>query len=196
MVEARARAGLGDVEGVLLLADTMKNALGSTTNILRSLTDMGLELRAHGFPAEGDALLEDALAWAEQHPDVAPYYRARVHYYLERNEEALPILQELVQGNPTGSNLGFLALTLDALGRPAEADSLLEGFQERFPQNWFPALLAARRRDARRAVDLLKAAFEAGRNYYHNGEVSLHLEPSLDPIRDHPLFRELMRPGG
>ncbi|MFC1575767.1 hypothetical protein ACFL5A_03890, partial [Gemmatimonadota bacterium] len=196
MVEARARAGLGDVEGVLLLADTVKNAPSSTTSILSSLLEMGLELRVHGYPEEGAALLENARAWADQYPDMDSLRRARLLYYLEWYEEALPLFQTLAQESPGSTNLGYLALTLDALGRPAEADSVLEGFQERFPRSPYPALLAARRGDARRAVELLQANFDAGMIYYHNGQVNLHTDPDLAPIRDHPLFRELMRFGG
>jgi TolB-like protein len=194
--EGRVRAALGEVARVRELADSVKYLPGTSTQVHNAIMEMGLALRVHDHPDPSVAVLEEAVAWADSHPDVNPFQKARSRYYLGRFDEALPILEELAAADPISQYVGYLALTLDGLGRGAEADSIMEGFSERFPASRYPALLAGRRGDAERAVEFLKGNFRAGMYYYAWNQINLHRDPDLLPIRDHPLFQALMRPTG
>jgi tRNA A-37 threonylcarbamoyl transferase component Bud32/TolB-like protein/tetratricopeptide (TPR) repeat protein len=194
--EARIQAALGDLERVRLLADTLKNSPTNPSTILSRLMEVGLELRTHGHRDASVEHLEDALAWADGHPEASIFQRGRLLYYLERYEEALPIFEGLAAENRIGQNLGYLALTLEGLGQPERADSIMAGLEASFPTSRYPALLAARRGDAQKAVASLRGNFDAGMYYYAYNQVNLHRDPDLEPIRDDPLFQALMRPRG
>jgi tetratricopeptide (TPR) repeat protein len=156
---------------------------------------MGLKLRAHGRREASVGLLEEALRWAEATPGVQPFYLAEVEYFLGHFEEALQILEGLANEDPSASHLGYLALTLDGLGRVAEADSVMARVEQEFPTGRYPALLAARRRDVREAVTDLQACFDAGTVDFEV-HLQIHRDPELEPVRDDPLFQALMRPSG
>jgi tetratricopeptide (TPR) repeat protein len=193
--EAWVSAALGDVEKVMLLADTLKNLPVGHSTVVSGLLQMGLELRVHGHAGASVTLLEDALAWAEDHPGIGLFSRARLLFSLQRYEEALPLWEEYFRENPTSPYLPYLALTLDGLGRTAQADSVMEAYDPAARDPW-PALLAARRGDVVTAVRLLQANFDAEMPYYTTSQLFLHNSTLLEPIRDHDLFRALMRPTG
>jgi tetratricopeptide (TPR) repeat protein len=189
--EARVRAAQGEADRVTLLADTLRNLPVSSQGVFGGLLEMGLALRVHGHPDASATLLEETLQWIDGHPDIDLLYRGLVLYYLERYEEALPYLEGVSQVSQISQ--GRLALTLDALGRAAEADSVLA---QAPPRSRYPALLAARRGDVERAVDLLRDNFAAEMPHYTVSQIYLHRDPELEPIRDHAHFRALMRPTG
>jgi TolB-like protein len=198
--EARIQAALGAVARVRALADTLRALPVSNATVVAGLVEMGLELELQDKPVASLAFLEEALAWVDEQPDVSPFQKGRLLYYLERYGEALPLLQEAARERPAPESLGYLALCLDGLGYDARADSVMAEIGAS-PPSRYPALLAARRGNVRKAVDLLRSNFEAGMAYYCPGhglasQVCLDLDPELQPIRDRPLFQAMMRPTG
>ncbi|MGD8322114.1 MAG: hypothetical protein PVJ02_16815, partial [Gemmatimonadota bacterium] len=177
------------------LADTLRNLPADVSELADVLVEMGLELRAHGHREESVRLLEEALHWAEATPGIQPFTLAEIHYFLGHFEEALQILEGLANGDPSAPHLGYLSLTLAGLGRPAEADSVMARVEREFDAVRYPVLLAARRGDVRGVVTHLQAAFDAGEVDLET-YLQLHRDPELEPARDQPLFRTLMRPTG
>ena len=160
------------------------------------LVQIGLELQVQDKPVASRTFLEEALTWVEKHPDVSPFQKGRLLYYLERYGEALPLLQKVARDRPTPESLGYLALCLDGLGYDARADSVMAEIGAS-PPSRYPALLAARRGNVRKAVDLLRSSFEAGMAYHSSsGQIYLDLDPELNPIRNHASIQALMRSVG
>ena len=93
----------------------------------------------------------------------------------------------------------LLMVSLEALGRRAEAERyapLLEDFSpdsQNRNRRW-AAAVAASRGDVEESVRLLREAFSADMRYYSVNETFMHTRPEFEPIREHPLFVQLMRP--
>ena len=65
---------------------------------------------------------------------------------------------------------------------------------EEFPASRWPTIVAASRGQLDRAVALLREALANGLRYHDLNQMQIHIRPELIPLRDHPAFRELMRP--
>jgi hypothetical protein len=157
-----------------------------------------MELRAHGSPTAAAALLERiAVArGAEAAADVADipchWNLYSVHYYAGRLTEARAAYQKQVAAD-TADVKGHAALAAIA-ARLGDSTALVE--QRRWlaahPHDALAALGLARvavlQGNQAEAVSLLRVALEQDIERHF-----LHLDPDLEPLRDYPPFRELMR---
>lgn len=169
------------------------------------LEQAALALRAHGHAGESRALLERAVSWFEDRPSQLDASAAMKHdhadvlFYLGRLDESEAIFRELAGADPTAmSPAGHLGVLAALRGDEEEArryDELLaawEGEYLRGNNTVWRAYIAANLGEAERAVRLYRQAMDEGTAY----AVTLHSNVELEPIRDHPAFRELLRPRG
>jgi tetratricopeptide (TPR) repeat protein len=174
----------------------------------------GLELRAHGHPREGMALLARAIEWYRtQPPDPEPEHRlesALALYFAGRWEEARAELERALVEDPEDfqgqATLGALAARRGDRRRAIEIDAWLAS-RWRDADDWSgetrPRLTFARASIAsllgerERALSLLRQAFDEGFPYINGGYPSwLEVDPDMDPLRGDPEFQRIMRPKG
>jgi tRNA A-37 threonylcarbamoyl transferase component Bud32/tetratricopeptide (TPR) repeat protein/TolB-like protein len=156
-----------------------------------------LELRAHGSAAAAAALLERiAVARgpaAAAEVDVPPCYwnLYSPHYYAGRLEEARAAYEKRVEADTADVKSHAALATIAA----REGDSTTLEAQRRWLTAHDAALaylararIAVIQGDYAQAVSLLRQALDRDLERHF-----LHLDPDLDPLRDYPPFRELMR---
>jgi tetratricopeptide (TPR) repeat protein len=156
-----------------------------------------MELRAHGSPAAASALLERiavargpaAAAEVEDTPCLWNLYSP--HYYAGRLEEAKSAYEKRITADTADVKAhGALAAIAARLGDTATLEGQrrwLSAHDEAFAFLGLAriAVLAGRRAEA---VSLVRQALDRDLERHF-----LHLDPDLDPLRDYPPFRELMR---
>jgi DNA-binding SARP family transcriptional activator/tetratricopeptide (TPR) repeat protein len=161
------------------------------------------ELRAHGRADAARPLLERSIAWYRSVPADGPHgWDARpglasVLREAGYGEEAREIFAVLAGEN--GENVGYqghLGVIAAGRGNRAGAERIsawLRDLEQPYlhgVNTLWRARIAAVLGEREEAVALLRQAFAEGR---HHG-TSHHTDVDLDPLRDHPAFRELMRP--
>jgi tetratricopeptide (TPR) repeat protein len=162
----------------------------------------GLELIAHGSHVEGEALLRESLDWELTRPRDEPGYHrfvAHGHYLVGELEEAERVLRQLAAEAPDNISVqGGLGLIAARQRDIAEARRISRWLAEQdrpylYGTNTaWRAQIASRLGEPEEAVALLRQAWREGAFIWP----WLHREPDFDPIRQHPAFREFIRPKG
>ncbi|CAN5758105.1 hypothetical protein BH23GEM6_BH23GEM6_24730 [soil metagenome] len=213
-LEVRALAALGRVRDV---DARIEERLATTTPGPPSAGELmalaARELDAHGHGGAAARMWERSLAWLETRPEGARrsephrYQYAVILGHVGRFGEARSVLEWLVAEQPGNrAYLGRLGLAHAALGQAAEArriDALLardEPVRGRVGTVdpvyrellYLRAAIAAHLARPDEAVDLLRQSHALG----HSFAPGWHSSPDLAPLRNHPAFRELLRPKG
>jgi hypothetical protein len=168
---------------------------------------IGMELRSHGNPAGGNALIAEAAAWYRTHPAkleavTAPFpctHRLIAPlYYQGRWDEARVLYGGMLASDSSASfaheALGALAARRHDL---AEATLMSEWLanhpsREKGRSTYARARIAALLGDSARAVTLLQQAFDEGLMF----RMFIHLDPDLESLRDLPGYRRLFALAG
>ena len=176
---------------------------------------VGLELRAHGHPAEAQTFFARAVEWERGHPVEAPdpesqlaqgLLRGRALYLVGRLDEAQVEFDRLLEANPDDDQvrgaLGVLAARRGDSRTALQFDAWLarrwaeSGPGERAGVTYERAAIAARLGERERALGLLRQAVGEGIPaipYYYP---QLEVDPDFDPLRVDPAFRRLLEPKG
>ncbi|HEX6600293.1 MAG TPA: hypothetical protein VF034_13295, partial [Gemmatimonadaceae bacterium] len=221
LYEVRARAALGDVQGVqnvvtatLMMSSGASAAIGDGVNPATVAMVAGHELRAHGHEREGREITQQLAAWLDRHLPPPDDRRAERRYLLalvgasidvERWEEAQRALARLKEN--CGDCLGWISLRGELAARRgdvAEAHRISDTLARvRYPymrgQNTHArAQIAAVLGERELAVSLLHDAFAEGLRYDMYREYRLnnfnHALPEFASLRGYPPFEELLRP--
>jgi tetratricopeptide (TPR) repeat protein len=207
----RAMAALGRVGDVDALLDTVfalpteRQAYGLTYSPVFRAQTAGVELRAHGHPEAGRAVLERAIEYQEARPrdNNQQSALAQLLYLAERWEEARRVVEELRVQDPENTTIRAALAAIAArlgdtaparvMGEVLAADTLaLRGGLFLAPAG---ASLAALRGEREEAVRLLRDAYGA---HPRRGEFILviHRSVAFESLRDFMPFQQFMRPRG
>jgi DNA-binding SARP family transcriptional activator/TolB-like protein len=201
--EVRALAALGRTAEVeRRIEERLTSASPESPSAGALMVTAARELRAHGRPDAARALLERSLEWYRaQGPggaigDPRPSI-ASVLYELGRWDDAGEAFAALAAGSPENVAFqGYLGVIAARRGDRAEAERValwlrdLERPYLHGQHALWRARIAAVLGQHDQAVDLLRDAFAQGVPHH----VVHHTDPDLQPLRDFPPFRELMRP--
>jgi tetratricopeptide (TPR) repeat protein len=211
-LEARALAALGRL-GAVEEAVEARSAFSSQRDpdAGAMLVAVGHELRVHGHPAAARAMYARAIEWYRSRPpEERIRYRpdlARALLFREEWPTARALFEQLSLEVPEHTDyqgaLGMLAARAgDHEAAERIADSLADrmgpfswtspGLWTRSNPTYWRACIAAQLDRPAEATTLLARAFEEA--VWHGSHP--HTDPCLDPLRDYPPFRELMRPRG
>ena len=205
MWEMRALAALNRVEQVARLVDESLSAAASDATPGDLMLLAGLELRAHGQRQASLDLGARAGAWYRERLASAPGDTSSLEgladalLLAEKWSMAHEVCRTLVAKAPANvayvSRLGCAAARLgrrDEAERVSEELRRLTGPRLFGAQTYGRACIAALLGDKRGAVDLLRDSFAQGMAF----GAALHRDPDLEPLRDEPAFKELVRPKG
>ena len=212
--EALALAALGRVREVNELLDELPaqrpHPWRTPAAVIR---ETALELRAHGYRAASDSVLDRALAWLDGRPvkergsEGARRLRLQTLYAAGRWEPAQVLAEELVREHPDSLTYqgvrGALAAQRGDRAEAAQADSVLAArsrpFLQGFPAYW-RACIAAQLGDRPGAVRLIAQAHREGLwltgEFWEQPIATLHADPCFEPLHDYPPFEQLLRPKG
>jgi serine/threonine-protein kinase len=214
LYEARALAALGRTEELSkLIGET--ESLPPQSGLIPALpplsglspgfimVEAGLELRAHGHPAESGTILERAIAWYQLH--VKSDQRSQLLqeglggalYAANRWEDAGEIFKTLARQDPKNVDYqGYVALIAARQGR--RSDAVIAG--ERLAKANDPYLfgraklwrarLAARLGDRGAAISLLRQSLAEGNTF----GIGIHRDLDFEPLRGVRAFDELVSP--
>jgi tetratricopeptide (TPR) repeat protein len=163
---------------------------------------VALELRAHGHPEAAQRVLERVIAWygvdgsndatREDFPCSRPHFS--VFYYAGRWDEARAGYQHLLAGDSNSlkahAALGALAVRRGDLAEADRMDAWLASRSSSANATYARARLAALRGDGKRAVELLRQAFDQGLR----GRMFLHLDPDFESLRHYAPYSALIQP--
>jgi TolB-like protein len=202
--ESRARAALGDTEGVQSLLDASINMgaqPGWTVGGLFRAT--GEELIAHGYAEAGRETLAQAITWYQNLPaeemESLRFSLAVTLLTAGRMDEAVALLELLDQEEPDRFYvLGALGLASALQGDRADAERIsaqLEGMD--IPYSFgatsvWQAEIAAALGNKVQALAFLRRAFSEGTSM---GDW-IHRETGFRSMLDHPPFQALLQPIG
>jgi tetratricopeptide (TPR) repeat protein len=204
--EMRAMAALGRTASVDSLADAL---LMLPFNPQWSVGDMlcrsALELRAHGQEILAGSLLERSVTWFRSvstsgvPPTASQFGLAQAYYAAGQLDSARVLAERLRQIFPDSiSYTGLLGVIL-ASGGDVEGAQGIDQWLRHFRQPYLygsPALWRARiaavqgEHDA--ALSLIREALQQGRPF----DLDIHKYSEFAAMKDHPKFRELLRPKG
>ncbi|MFC1628913.1 protein kinase [Gemmatimonadota bacterium] len=183
------------IEECLLLAPTNDFSPGSV------MRRAARELVAHDHSrAEANRLWERAIEWYKNELGRATPRRGSIAdalYCLDRWDDAHALYEVLSLENPNSvtyqGRLGTLAARRSDRQEALRISKWLEEIEFSTPVNrtYLRARIATQLGDMMEAVTLLKEAFSRGLTY-----LNIHDDRDLFPLRDYPLFQELMRPKG
>jgi len=202
--ETRARAALGDTDGVQKLIDASIN-LGAQPGwtVGGLLRATGEELIAHGKADAGGEVLAQAISWYQTLP-AGEKERLRFSLTLTllsagRADEAIALLELLDQED---SNrffvLGAMGVARALQGDRANAERIslqLEGTKVPYSFggiSFWQAQIAAALGSKDQAMVFLRRAFSEGTSM---GDW-IHKEPVFQSLLDHPPFQDLLQPTG
>ncbi|MDX1673265.1 MAG: tetratricopeptide repeat protein [Longimicrobiales bacterium] len=205
-LEIRALAAMGrldEMHAVLAEVETLPEDPGPDLGSF--LEETGLWLRRHGHREESRRVFERAIRWYEAHvTEEASSVGVRhdygdVLYYLGRLDTAAAVFRQLATDRPENvsypGHLGVLAAVRGDAEEARRYDTILadwEGPYLRGSNTLWRAAIAANLGEPDRALRLLLQALNEG----VPRSAGLHRTVVLEPIRDHPSFREIMRPRG
>jgi tetratricopeptide (TPR) repeat protein len=158
-----------------------------------------LELRAHGYEAEADALFDEALQrFTSSTTSTTQSNLGSAYYYAHRWSEAAPILQKVTEEDPENLYyLGQCGVALAKLGDRGGALAMVDRVRQLdWPGNPGDRILVQGRimaalGDKDEAIRLFQEAAANGGMLY-NGEADY--DPAFDDLRGYPPFETLMRP--
>jgi tetratricopeptide (TPR) repeat protein len=208
--EAHAFVGLGRLTDVNALVDKAARVPLEVPQVqaglVSFLTDVGRDLRAHGYPEPARAVFERGIHWIKAHPATEqrdPGLQADLSgllYDAQRYEEAWPILQQLAAKAPDELDLqaalGAVAARRGDRKEVARIDHWLAQRTGRYlkgAHTFNRARLAAILGDRDRAVELYRLALDQGYALDQGGYFG-HADPAFESLRDYPPFQELTRP--
>ena len=206
IVEAKARAALGDAAGVLALADTVLMFPRESRDTPGTMmVQCAEELRAHGHRDASRILLDRAITWFRDRPaDEASSMElrrqfARATYGAGRWTEAEAMFRQLAIDDRDGAIFyrGLLGAIAAHRGDTAEARSVVETLRELTRSQTRPrrgvlfgqARILAILGDRAESVRLLREALGG------QGE-DLHTEADFESLVSDPAFQLLVRPKG
>lgn len=204
--EIRAKAALGDVDGVHRAADeAVAMAADRFATAGEVLFTGSQELRAHGHSPASVALLDRAIAWQrEQAAEAQSAFAqrlllARMHYEAGQFETAEQLLQGLREERPGDIEvLGIHGALAARTGDVTAARAMLAALRSRTGRYLYGrhlvcgARIAAVLGDGDDAVGLLRGAFARGYSY----GVELHADVDLMLLSGDARYVELLRPKG
>jgi DNA-binding SARP family transcriptional activator/TolB-like protein len=177
------------------------------------LQETALELRAHGHAGTAQQLftrsLEAYLALPPEEQAKRPRAIATAHNRAGRRAEAEQILRSFAAERPRNlaewpdnwsvielhGELGTLAARQGNRAEAERISAVLETLERPYlfgEHTYWRARIAALLGERDQAIALLQAAYAQGFKWW----LPLHNEPDLESLRDHPQFRELLRPKG
>jgi tetratricopeptide (TPR) repeat protein len=193
---ALAAVGRGGEALERLFAFELENAGASTWIISAD------EIEAHGDAETARVVRERYL---ERHDAIPQDERQRSYEFdrgrllasLGRSDEARDIFRGLIDDTPGSAAARVqLALIAATIGDRAYAEETIEWLGQRLRPSQDGSIdqarIAAALGDAERSVRLHRQAEEAGQVDFFG----LHRHPAYQPIRDHPVFVEYMKPRG
>jgi hypothetical protein len=201
--EAFALAALGDTAEAARLADGWLARRPDEHELEPEKAEcVALELRAHGHPQAGQALMERVEAWYTRHNSDESGAKDRIPclwfhfgpaYYLGRWEKARALYARRL-ARDTGDFLSHAALGALAARRHDRAE------QDRMDR-WLASRPEANASYARARIALLAgdttAAWWLLRKSREQGQLQPdHLDPDLEALRSDSTYRELYRPQG
>jgi tetratricopeptide (TPR) repeat protein len=161
------------------------------------------ELRAHGHRDASLRAAERAVAWYRSRPTEEAAGRfprfmlGNAHYLAEQWDDAEEVFEDLAEEFPGDPNYpGYLAALAARRGDREAALRLSSGLAQlahRYDfgrEPYWQACVASLLGEPERAMVLLREAYAAGRTV----TLALHRDPDLEPLWDHPAFREFVRP--
>jgi tetratricopeptide (TPR) repeat protein len=207
--ELRALAALGRLGEIRARIETAKSGSmsGGLGGVYQATTS---QLRAHGFPAQADALARDAVEWDRRVVADSSTWRSRFDLAASLFElgdaEADTIFSALVNEGLPGSYgrehfggydaaaLGYLGVSAARRGDTAAAERViarLGRFQRPFllgANTHWQARIAAQLGQCERAVQYLRAALKSGSSYLGLSETPQFAQLSCDA------YKEFMKP--
>ena len=206
LYEIRAKAALGEVEGVDRVAD---EAVAMTSDRFATAGEVlftgSQELRAHGHRAASIELLGRAIAWQREHAAETPFpfpqrlLLARMLYEGTHWEKAQDIVLTLAEDRPDDIDLLGLRGALAArTGDAPAARAMVASLRSRTGRYLYgrhlvwAARIASILADSDEAISLLRGAFARGYSY----GVDLHTDMDLMLLSGHARYAELLRPKG
>jgi DNA-binding SARP family transcriptional activator/tetratricopeptide (TPR) repeat protein/TolB-like protein len=204
--EVRAFAALGRVlEVERLVEESLILPSKFGVDHITVMQVAAIELRAHGKVGDAARVLDRAVVWhRSRSPDEQRSERNRIGlgrtlYLAGRWEEARTVFTALAAEHPENLEvIGHLGAIAARLGDHAEArriDELLAGLERPFlhgAHTAWRARIAAVLGEHERAVHLLRDSFSQGRPFGS----TLHTDVEFEPLRGHPVYRELLRAKG
>jgi tetratricopeptide (TPR) repeat protein/TolB-like protein len=214
--EVRALAALGRIEEIDGLIDQSLNMKSDKWPAGRNITareiydpgwlmnKAGQELRVHGFQKGSLQMFDRAVRWLQARPDEEKAKKdcrqqlAYAYYGVGRWPEARILAEGLLKEDPENVNYLRMCGALAAKrGDREEAFRISKQLEEiKGPYLWgrptyHRACIASLLGEKEAAVRLLQEAVSQGREYRY-----LYEDMDLDPLRDYPPFKELIRPKG
>ena len=177
------------------------------------MRETALELRAHGYRAAGDSVLDRALAWLDGRPsperatETGRRLRLQTLYAARRWEPARVLAEELASEHPDSLTYqgvrGALAAQRGDQREAEQADSILDAHWRPFLQGhpaYWRACIAAQRGDRPRAVLLIAQAHQEGLwltgEFWEQPIATLHADPCFEPLHGYAPFEQLLKPKG
>ena len=188
-----ALAGLGRIDAAqALLTDTLLRSTESEADPQGALC-LALEVRAHGHPREGLAMVRRVSGWFAAHPAVDPVPEGKIpclwlllssRYYTGDSAEARAEYQRALVRDSTNreawAGLGALAARSGDHATVSRIDRwLAKRTDTRGMAAYDRARIAAILDDRDQAVSLLTQAFQEGLR----GRFSVHLDPDFESLR-------------
>jgi tetratricopeptide (TPR) repeat protein len=202
--EARARAALGDVDGIQQLID-YGIRLGAQPNWTAGglLRLTGEELIAHGEADAGRETLARAITWYQNLPpeEMEALSESLAFALLSagRVEDAIPLLELLRQKYPNRFYiLGALGVARALQGDREDAERISTQLEDlNVPYSFgntsvWQARIAAALGNKDQALVFLRRAFSEGTSM----DDWIHREPAFRSMVDHPTFQDLLQPIG
>jgi tetratricopeptide (TPR) repeat protein len=206
--ETNALVGLGRLADVNAQVEEMARLpreVSQNSSFVDYLTQIGLDLRAHGYRKESQAVLERGIRWIKARPAAEQRNLqqdlANALYFVERWDEAHRILKQLAAENPDDmgyrADLGAVAAHRGDRREVARIDRWLAARKGPYlngGHTFHRARLAAILKDRERAVELYRQALAEGFGGTYDGYGTAHTDPDFESLRDYPPFQELTRP--
>ena len=200
--EARALIGLDSIAAASKAFDDLVTLPFDHRTRWDAMHAVALEFRRHGHQRASERAFGELLRLFEHEPEIDRFRRAQPYYGAAMYEQAIPLFEaqlDTASGFFRMAPAALLMVSLEALGHRAEAERyapILEDFSpdSRNRRRRWAAAVAASRGDVEESVRLLREAFSADVQYYGFYDSFMHTRPEFEPIREHPLFVQLMRP--
>jgi serine/threonine protein kinase/tetratricopeptide (TPR) repeat protein len=204
-IEARVYAARGKIDKVSGVIEKSLTTASTKWTPADVMIEGAKELRAHGHKEESIKIAGEAAEWYKGRPaeeaakEENRYYLAGALYIAERWEEAQAIFESLLTEKPDNTDykgyLGSIAARLGDRERALRISDELKALTKPYlfgNHTYCRACIASLLGDNKHAIDLLRESFAQGKEY----GVYLHREMDLEPLRDYPPFRDLVKPKG